>query len=232
MNNAFARALLTASLEDYAAVSPEENIVFSPAFEKKMEKLCKNTDRRVFHPVQTAFRRAILIAALLAALAVTAFAVPSIRNAILDFFVHDAGTHYEFTFTPEQAAAAPKQIEKVYRPMFIPNDFTPQKPILSTGAVMYTWVSWKKDYICFDQYVIPQGENNSGPNAENVETEILNINGYDVFCVYSENTIYHWTDGEYFYQLSCGPTLTEWERNQIFCSIAIDESIPPPNNAP
>lgn len=237
MNNAFARALLTAALEDYATVSPEENIVFSPAFEKKMEKLCKNTDRRVFHPVQTAFRRAILIAALLAALAVTAFAVPSIRNAILDFFVHDAGTHYEFTFTPEQAAAAPKQIEKVYRPMYIPEGFSlAEPPIISNGAVMHTWysasLSKTGDFISFDQHVIPQGENNSGPSAEGVRTETLELNGYTVFCIYDYGVLYHWTNEEYFFQLYCDPGISEENRNKIFCSIAIDESIPPPNNAP
>lgn len=234
MNNAFARALLTATLEDYTAVSPEENIVFSSAFEKKMEKLCRNADRRIFHPVKTAFRRAILIAALLAALAVTAFAVPSIRNTILGFFVHNAGTHYEITFSPEQAAAAPKQIETFYRPHFIPNNFSlQQKPIITPGTCIYIWVSRTNDYISFAQYVIQSGESTSGPNAEGVTTQTTEVNGNQVFCIYDDGAVlYFWTDCDYYYELTCGPSLTEWERNKIFHSIRPDPTISLPTQAP
>ena len=178
----FARALLDAAVESFADVPAEEALdtQFSPAFEKRIKRISKKTSGDTYRPVTTAMRRAILIAAIIAALAITVMAVPQIRKAAIQFFIRNAGTHYEFTYDPEQLATAPKQIEKVYKPGYIPEGFVvTDPPIISTGAVMYTWFSTRfseiGDYISFDQYVIPRGENNSGPNAEGVETRLLNL---------------------------------------------------------
>lgn len=224
--NPFARALLAATLESYQDISEEENLreTFSPAFERKIAKINKNFRKDIYRPVVTAIRRAILIAAIIAAVAITAMAVPAIREAVVRFFIKDAGTHYEFTFDPVQAATAPDQIEKIYKPEYIPEGFVADAPIISTGACMYTWFSENGDCIVFDQYVIPQGETNSGPNAEGTEIRTLNLNGYEVFCVVDYGVIYHWTDNEYFYQLYCDPCVTEEERNKIFFSIGIDKT--------
>ena len=84
----FQRALVDATLADFAHVPGEEatGIIPSPDFEEQAEDLIRKTKRTGWYYVNTTLKRAILIAAIIGALVTTAFAVPAIREAIIDFF--------------------------------------------------------------------------------------------------------------------------------------------------
>lgn len=222
----FAQALLDVSLENFADIPAEEalDLQLSPAFEKKIAALMKITRHNTYHPIGKTIRRAILIAALIAALAGTAMAIPAIRKLFVPYETKNAGTHYEFTFETEQAVVAPDRIEKVYKPFYIPEGFVQESPVITESFACYTWFTESNDCIFFDQFVISKYNNDSGPSAEKVETQTLLLNGYEVFCVYYDGggASYHWTDDEYFYMLHCDDCVSEAERNAIFNSIAVD----------
>lgn len=222
----FEQALLDAALEEFADIPSEEEtgLEFSEEFEEAGAELVEKARRGKLPSVGRTLRRVLLIAAIIAALATTVMATPSFRDAIIQFFTQNAGTHYEFSFDPEQAANAPEYIEKVYKPTYIPEGFREDTVLIDANWVVYVWLSESGDFISLDQYPIPDGTGGPKPDAEDVVIETLNLNGYEVFCVYSDgNTMYHWTDNEYFYQMVFGPSVPEDECKKVFFSIAWDQ---------
>lgn len=222
----FEQALLDAALEEFTDIPSEEeiNLTFSEEFEEAGAELVEKARRGKVPSVSRTLRRVLLVAAIVAALATTVMATPSFRDAVIRFFSSNAGTHYEFSFDPEQAATAPEYIEKVYKPTYIPEGFSEDTVLIDTSWVVYIWLSESGDFISLDQYPIPNDTEGPRPDAEDVEVETLSLNGYEVFCVYSDgNTMYHWTDNEYFYQMIFGPSVSEGECKKVFYSIAWDQ---------
>lgn len=222
----FEQALLDVILEEFSDIPYEQEIELTASlkFQKTCEQLLKRARNGTVSRVGIAFRRAIIIAAIIAALITTAMAVPVIREAIIQFFFRNEGTHYEFSFDPEQAATAPNVTKKAYYATYIPDGYVEVFTEVVLGGVSYIWSDESgEDYIMFNQYIIPENSN-SGPNAEGVATEILNLNGYQVFCVRDEGTIYYWTNNEYFFELACGTNVSEEEMQKIFSNIQVDEN--------
>lgn len=222
----FEQALLDVILEEFSDIPPENEIKFACSF--RFQKACGQLLRRARYGsvsrVSIAFRRAIIIAAIIIALITTAMAVPAIRETIIQFVVRDGGTHYEFSFDPEQVATAPDIAEKIFCATYIPEGYTQVAADISFSGAYYLWLDKSgESYIMFNQYIIPE-DTNSGPNAEGTATEILDINGYQVFCVYDEGTLYYWTNNEYFFELACGPGFPEEEMQKILFSIQVDEN--------
>lgn len=227
----FEQALLDTCLEEFADIPAEEEIALEPSetFTKKSEALITQARKGRIQTLGKTVRRLLLIAAILAMLVTTALAVPAVREGIIRFFTKNAGTHYEFSFDPEQAATAPEYIEKVYKPTYIPEGFLEDLTFIDQGFVSYQWISDSGEYIFLDQFPIPNDSEGPAPDAEDVDVTILNLNGYEVFCVRSEIIMYHWTDNEYFYQLGIPASIPEHEQYQIFYSITLDPTAVIPN---
>lgn len=222
----FKQALLDAALEEFKDIPDEQDIdlEFSEHFEAwGRSMLCPSGDPPV-RRFRKGLRRALLIAAILAALTTTALAVPAIREELIKFFQQNAGTHYEFSFNPEQAATAPKTIEKEYAPTYIPEGYNEITHIVLEDLIIREWVTEHGGYLSFQQEVIPHGSGGPQPDAENATVETVLINGYKVFLVHSYYYMYHWTDNEYFYQLILDPSIPEEERIQVFNSISLIEN--------
>lgn len=222
----FEQALLDASLEEFADIPSEAEIDVEPsaAFEGRCEEMIEKDRRGKLRVLSTAVRRAILIAAIIAALATTVMAVPSIRRAIIEFFAQDTGSYYEFSFDQEMAATAPEYIEKVYEVTYVPRGFKEDTVSIDFGSVVYIWTMPNGDSISFDQYPIPNDSEGPAPNAENVTTETRNIDGYEVFVVHTHgNTIFYWTDNEYFFQLYFSESVSEKDQIKVFKSIELND---------
>lgn len=221
----FEKALLEAALDEFINVPAESEIDIqpSPEFEEKAEDLIRKTKRTGWYYVNTALKRAILIAAIIGALATTAFAVPAIREAIIDFFIQDEGDHYGFTFDPNEAATAPDEIERVYGPTYVPNGFEKVVEDASIAGVGLWWVNSDDQWIRFEQSAIPDDPTNSdwlGINSEDVTTKSILIGDYLVLVIYSDD-IYTlvWTDNSYFYRLYLDNAISDNEMKNIFLSI-------------
>ena len=222
----FQRALVDATLAGFAQVPREEavEITPSPDFEEKAEDLIRKTKRTGWYYVNTALKRAILIAAIIGALATTAFAVPAIQEAIIDFFIQDKGDHFEFTFDPEEAANAPDGIEMVYGPTYVPAGYELVVQEAATAGVGLWWTNDNDQWICFYQDMMPgdptDGEWLKIDNSEGVTKKSVLLGDYLVLVIngHSFYTLI-WTDNSYFYRLELDYSITEAEMEKIFVSI-------------
>lgn len=219
---AFKQALLDAALEEFQDIPAEKDIdlELSEEFEAMGRQLLERPEKKAVRTLGKGLRRAILIAAIIAALATTAMAVPAIREALIKFFSHNAGTHYEFSFDPEQAATAPDTIEKEYAPTYIPEGYSKDSCIETEELIAHMWVSESGEHIMFLQQIIPSNGSTPQPDAEDVTIETINLNGYEVFCINSQGYMYHWTDNAYFYQLVFDSSVTKEECLKVFSSIS------------
>lgn len=221
----FEQALLDAALEEFADIPAEDEIdlEFSEEFEEAGAALVAQTRRGKTPGVGKVLRRVLLVAAIIAALTTTVMATQSFRDAVIKVFAQNAGTHYEFSFDPEQAANAPEYIEKAYNVAYVPEGYDEDTKFINIGIAAYIWYNESVDsYISFCQYPIPNDTEGPWPNSEDVVVETLNLNGYEVFCVHDEGTAFYWTDNEYFFEMYFDPDVSEEDINKMFFSIYVD----------
>ena len=224
---ALKQALKSAMLEEFADIPPEEeiDIKVSEHFCRACEKLIRQNGQEPVRKIRHSVRRVVLVAALLSALAISVFAIPVVRDTVVRFFVRDEGKFYEFSFDPEQAATAPKFVEKTYRATYIPEGFTDLAEDSSlSGRCQYWTNAEEKIYIMFDQTVI--GGIDKVPYGDESVSEVLNLDGYQVFCIRDEAIKYFWTDNEYFFSLYCGPGISEAEMRKIFRGLEAEQENP------
>ena len=224
-NELLREALLELTLEEFRDIPPEDEIDmdFSEGFEERLRKRLREeldppyTGRcRCSRPL----RRLVVALLILAALTVTAVATPAIREGLIGFFTQNKGTYYQFSFDPEQAATAPKTIERVFLPTYIPEGYKKVFDFEGDIAVAYSWKNASGSYISYDQSVINGGEEGQWVNAEDVESSWVNINGYAVLQIYSDGYMYFWTDSEYFYSLVFSVDFSESECIKVLTSIS------------
>lgn len=224
-------ALLDKVLEQFADVPTEDEIdyTFSKDFENRMNRLLQKTQdptpSAVLHFTSYTLKRVVLIAALVAVLAATAFAAPVIQKFFVQFFVEDASYGYAITFDPEQAATAPKQIETVYKPHYIPKNFEAINDECGIGVTNYWFGNAENEHILFSQFTIEDVtyENNWLQfNANATERSSATLSGYKVeILTHDECIIYIWTDSAYLYTLQVPSWLAITEVESIIASVDI-----------
>ena len=225
----FEQALLDATLEEFSDIPDHEeeiDVTFSKAFVEKSERLIQNMQRKTWRYVNTTTKRIALIAIIVALLATTVMAFPSIREAIIKFFLHDEGTHYEFSFDPEQAANAPNCIETAYVPSYIPDGYSKSFETINIATVAIGWCNSDNWEIYYNQAPMPDDFKNStrgGINAEGATTQSIGINGYEVIRIEDAEVVsYVWTNNEYMFTLMCEKAISEEEIEKIFNSVQAD----------
>lgn len=218
-NTAFRQALLDSTLEDFSHIPSESDLPddFSPQFDKKCKNLNKRSAPAVVYGLRRTVRRAVLLAAILAASVITVLAVPEIRENILSL---SGDSLYEYSFDPILAASAPESIETVYFPAHIPQGFTLERKLIHEKWATCLWRSDPDTYITFDQYPIPQNAQGVLSPAEDSPYEVIELDGYEVFKIHSYAIKYYWTDNEYFYTLIFSPNISEQEHRNVFYSIS------------
>lgn len=221
----FQQALLDTALEEFKDIPAEEDIDVtpSPKFTAWTEDLIRKSRRRSWRYINTAFRRAVLIAAILSVLVVTVAATPAIREKVISFFIQDHGTHYGFTFDPEQAATAPECIETIMGPTYIPEGFELVLYESAPAGVIYAYQNSAGEWLDFDQSPIPEHPEDDSwinINAEDVTTQSKQIGDYWVFMTigWGYYSLY-WTDNSYFYSLGVPDSFSMDEVERIFLSI-------------
>lgn len=224
-------AILDCVLDRYNNIPAENEIeyTFSQKFEKWGQKLIKKTqDKQLKTNARFSGRTlklAIIVAALIAALTVTAMAVPAIREAILDFFLSDRGESYGITFDPEQAASAPHEILEYHIPQYAPDGYTICAEDKTPAIVTVIWVDDIGNVIVYNQNFIPENSTNDnwiGINSEDVIRSSAIISGYKVEII-TEQDVYTavWTDNMYLYMITLPNSLDLTVFEQMLNSITI-----------
>ncbi len=222
----FQRALLQASMEDFADVPSEENIdlIPSPKFQAEAVALIRRTSRPGWRHVNTALKRAVIIAAMVAALVTTAMAIPAVREAVIDFFFPDHSEYYGITFDPDAASLAPDEIQQVLGPTFVPEGYELVMEDVSPAGVAFWYADAQDQWICFTQYVIPPDATDDswfGVNAEETERQSILMGDYLVEEIQSRSVYFwFWTDNSYLYSLEITNSIPREIAEEVFRSIA------------
>ena len=224
----FERALLDATLEEFADIPVREAdipLTFSDRYRRRTEKLMRKTNSGTWHYVNTGWKRAILVAALVALLTLTVMAFPAVRRAVANLFVDDVGTHYEFTIDPEEAATAPHQIETAYAPTYIPEEYTLNSELISAVDTSYVWYSSSDtDYIAFSQAALnTRLQSGGGINSEGAVMQPYSIDGFEVCRIEMEGSLFYvWTKDGYYFELQQSSLVhSDEELTKIFRSIQV-----------
>lgn len=224
-STAFEAALTDAVLSRYQRILAQENgpVQLSAEFRAATARLTRKAGRRTWKYVNTAWKRVLVAILIVILLAATVFAaVPALREELLGFFLHDSGTAYSFTFPQEALDRAPEKIERCFAPDFIPDGYAMTKE--RRNAVSFKRIYQSDDglYLTFTQNVLRvsgqdphSGASGFTVNSENVRTQSVRLGGRWVMAVEmdnligSEDAVYLWTDGAYFYALTVADPDTE-----------------------
>ena len=211
----YEKSLLDVAMEEYADIPAEQDIdiTFSQTFERKMTQLVHNEKRKTWHYVNTTAKKIILVALLsLLLLMSVAAAVPAIREGIIKFFTHNDGVAFTFEFAEDDVAKAPKEIETIYAPAYIPTGFSATIEDRSPNSFTRIYENESGQVIAYRQLIIWEKpaeftvlENAQavlGVDSEDATTQSMVVDGYEVMLITTQNnraTIYLWTDYDYFY---------------------------------
>ena len=221
----FEQAVIDSILIEYTDIPDENEIIneFSFDFQSWSHKLIRKTQNPYWYYVNTTVKKVILIAIILSMMTMTAMAVPSIREAIIDFFFNNHGERYGINFNPEEAATAPESIEIVVFPSSIPEEYILVDQNCTTGIVYGFWTSKNAEMISYAQNRIPPNATSDtwiGIDAEDVTKTSQVIGEYLVEIVwYEKSYCLYWTDNAYIYSLELPNSISEEVMIEIFSSI-------------
>lgn len=229
--SAFQKALLDSALLEFAGVPPEEDIEysFSEDFEWKSEKLIRKSRSGYWHHVNTTAKKLLLAAIITALLVGSAMAIPAVREGLIKFFMHNTGINYYFTVDEDAIKNAPKELEVIYSPSYIPDGFELIDETICGGFASYTYLTPDGIMIDFNQEKMPDDPNyavGSYPDSEYSDVDHVEMNGYKVIqFIFDDDSIeFVWTNEDYFFTLYCNTPVTLDEARQIFYGIRPDEA--------
>lgn len=221
----FEQALLDANLEQFQNIPPENEIdlELSPDFLATGEKMIRDVERKGTLRRRTFVRAAALIAAVLL---LSACGVPAIRKAFVDFFIKDVGTHYTFQYDPNLIADAPEEIETIFAPTKLPEDFVLEVEDISVAGVALMWRNAEDVWINYFQEVYPELPNlgdSGGFNSEGANAEWVQLEGCKILRIEDDEWIhYAWASSEYRFSISCSDKSYEDALKKAFSSIQVD----------
>ena len=222
---AFEQAVVDSILAEYKDLPDEDELNENASFDFQhwSIKLIKKTRNPYWYYVNTTVKKVILIAIIFSMLTVTAMAVPSIREAIIDFFFHNHGERYGITFDPAEAATAPKQIEIAQFLTALPEGYMMVEHNVTPAMVHGIWVTHNVSVISYMQYRLHENATSDtwiGIDAEDVTRSSRVIGEYLVeFVWYDESYGLFWTDNAYVYSLELPNSMTDEAMVEIFSSI-------------
>lgn len=222
---AFEQAVVDSILAEYKDLPDEDELKenSSFAFQHWSIKLIKKTRNPYWYYVNTTVKKVILIAIILSMMTMTAMAVPSIREAIIDFFFHNHGERYGITFDPIEVATAPKQIEIAQLPTVLPEGYTMVAHNITPAMVHGIWVNDEGEVISYIQNRLHENATSDtwiGIDAEDVSRTTCILGEYLVEMVTNrESYALHWTDNAYVYTLELPNSISEEVMIEIFSSI-------------
>ena len=171
--------------------------------------------------------RGILIAAIITALlAISAMAIPAVRESIINFFLQEHTDHYGITFDPEQAATAPARIETQYHLAYTPKEYMLLAEDASLASVSVFWMAEDGRYISFTQRIIQNSIDDDALGLDNGGERISAIiDGYLVEIILQEESRkLVWTNNEYYFVVEVPSNMPQEEINKIFASWGPKES--------
>lgn len=195
-----ARAIAEAITTEYTADLPDSpDHEFSPAFERKMDKLIKRRSLPFYMLINTAGKRiAGIVIGIIIALSAAVISVDALREGFVDFITMVFSDHS--VVKPVETENAPETIEEIYG---ITADLSGYEIVYESYDDTSVRIDYIKDdvMIIFRQHIKTATLNH---NTENSEFSEININGYNAIY-YCDNHNYNkivWDNDSYTIYLS------------------------------
>ena len=219
----FQKALLQSVLDEYSDLAKESALedTFSDSFREWAKAFIKKQTPQKIR-VRRILRITLIAAILVVLLTGTAMAIPSVREAIIDYLFTSHEERYGITFDPEAAATAPEEIEETYMFGHIPLGFELIVEDKLTNSASIWWANSDGQMIVFVQDVIPDDSADDswiGIDIENSSKEMALIGDYRVDIIRMEESyLLVWTNNAYFFTLQLPNSIDDETMREIFLS--------------
>lgn len=211
------REAVASEFKDVPLNEEEIDYTFSHKFNKKMDKLICSEKKSYWRFVNTAYKKAILVAVIIAIMLSCVLSVSAVRKSIINFIVEIYETHFSFKIDGEGA----NEILYEYKFSSIPQGFTETNVLKDPGKIEHEYTNDIGEKIELTQD-ITDGFVLKIDNEHGTLSEILvkNVKVYIYVHESGEFTSAQWTteDG---YAL----TLSYYGKTDIDTMIALIESI-------
>lgn len=176
---------------------------FSPEFERKIKKLIRKEKRPLWHFVNTAAKRAAVIAAVFIMLLTTACSVKAIREPTVRFLIEVYETFTEYSFEGDKSDTITKEYH-----LPAPEGFTQTDYLRDDAGITTTYENEHGDIIRFSQAVTD--ETNLFIDGEKAEIDIIEVSSRKVH-IYSHDSISVaiWIEDSYLLKLVCHGDFSE-----------------------
>ena len=204
------RALLEVCAREIenAELAPEEEVYYSPKLIKNMNKLLKDRAKPYWILINTAAKRAVAACLVIVTIAGALMSCKPVREAVVDFFQNVYEAYTEFFFGDELSSNAPKVIEEIHMPTYIPEGYELVQEVELTRkdcTSMNLWKSSNNDTIVLCQYVL---SNKTNIDTEDAEIELVGDIKVIIITKGAEKYSF-WNKDEYSYQLITNDLLNE-----------------------
>ncbi len=192
-------AFLQIELERLQPYRPDEEVTFSPEFEKRTEKLIRAQKRPYWRFTNTVGKRVAVAAVAVFVLLSATMSISAVREPVVDFVV-EMWEDFVRVFVKEEAPRAPETIETVHIFKELPEGY-----VMVGQEKMNTRVEtrWEKgnEWISLTQHTI-FSPNHTLDNEEKQNTWM--VEEYQIFhSVTEESDTYVWLTAQYFYTFNC-----------------------------
>lgn len=190
-------------------------------FERKMQRLIKQQRRSYWKYINTIGKKVAVILVLIAVTFSSAMTVPAFREPVIEFVVK---TYKEFSsyFVDRYSLEAspqtvPQQIDTVYFPTEIPEDFKLTKKSVNNSFCYASWVNSENQLIEYSQDLI---ESQSNLNTENATVKTITICGKDCYTyINNGERLYLWVENGYSFYIKVPEGFTAEQTETIINSI-------------
>ena len=176
-----------------------EEVIPSPAYIKRMERLMKWQKRSCWKYVNTVGKRIAMIAVVIALAFGLSMSVSAVREPVVKFFVHIYERFVEFFYDDDVVTKAPSTIETVYTLGYVPEGYELESCEIGKTMVVFIWTNSAGEQVVFSQKVLTA---NDLIDYENADYEIVYSKGTKILFVRKNNKkSYYWNSEEYFFTL-------------------------------
>lgn len=150
-----------------------EEVIPSPAYIKRMERLMKWQKRSCWKYVNTVGKRIAMIAVVIALAFGLSMSVSAVREPVVKFFVHIYERFVEFFYDDDVVTKAPSTIETIYTLGYVPEGYELESCSIEKMATCFIWINEAGEQIVFSQGLLCEY---SLMDNENSNYEIMSVN--------------------------------------------------------
>ena len=197
---------------------PEEDVYFSPQYEKKMAHLIKRQKRPYWKYVNTVGKKIAVIAIAFMMLFGLSMSIKAIREPVVSFIVTSFDKFSELFVDKSEVNSASDKIEEIYELTQLPQGYSENGINISLRNIETTYFNGDSE-IRFYQSII---SNKVTIDTEDSYETILFIKDYEIYYIYKNNlTKALWRNEKYIFEIYCNTEISEEEMRYIISSLRI-----------